>query len=352
MVDIKKVFNLSFGLLNKNKKIIIPVLISIALPIILILLFLNLSGIVPLFKELTVLNEQFAKEKTDYLMNLSNVKDDNYSLEMLNYLGKDSENSAYQKDFDAYLKENGYDWNRYQKLINTKNIVMLVAFLLFGFIASFYFSCMSFAYIALSMKNTNPKDSGNDINKLLNSTNYYFFKLLSFRIIIGFIIFAPLLIIIIIVASLFFLNTIASMIFGFLALFIFIILFFAYVIYVSLRLIFVIPSMYLEGEGAITSVEHSYQITKGHVVQVLAVFFIMYGLNVFINSFFQQPLNYSLSGAMFGTTWFAVIVNVVLMAIFLILESSVFALEQIFLFYSYLDYKEEFGKGTDEKYNG
>jgi len=331
VVDIKKDFGDSFNLLMHHKKIIIPILCSIVLPLILIFLFLNLSGLNPLLKELVSASEEFDQQKTNYLLNKENIGGENYTIELVNYLGKDSESSTYNAEFDKYLEEKGYDWNRYEQLLNVKNVLMLIIFLLIGIIGSFYFSCMSYAIIALTIKNEDIH-----FDNLLRVTNRSLLKFLSLRILLGFIIIAPIIIFVGIIVSLFFLNAIL----GVLSIFIFLILFFVYIIIVGLRLFFAAPSMYMEEEGAVKSIEHSFNLTKGHLKQVLIIFFMIYGITIFMNSFIGQPLYDTYSSFLFGANLIKTSINLIIVLLLIIIESFVLTFEHIFFFYSYIDFKE------------
>jgi len=88
MVEIKKNFIDSFNLLLHNKKIIIPILLSIILSMMFSSLFLNLSGLNPLLKEIISSSSEFDNQKTDYLMNTTNIGEENYSSELITYLSK------------------------------------------------------------------------------------------------------------------------------------------------------------------------------------------------------------------------------------------------------------------------
>ncbi len=331
MVDIKKDFGDSYNLLMHHKKIIIPVFCAILLLLILLFLFLNLSGLIPLLKELSSVSTEFDKQKTDYLLGLENIGEEDYNKELVNYLGKDSSSSTYNQELGEYLEEKGYDWVRYKQFLNVKNVVMLVIILLIAILGSFYFSCMSYAIIALAIKK---QDIG--FNNLIKVTNRFLLKLLSLKIIVAFIITAPLVIIAALAASLFFLNKIL----GVVSIIIFAILFFVYLILVSLRLFFATPSMYIEEQGALKSIKHSFHLTQGHLKQVLIIFFMIWGITIFINIFVSQPLYGTYSNFLFDASWIKAVINFVLVLFFLILESFVFTFEHLFIFYAYIDFKE------------
>jgi hypothetical protein len=331
MTDIKKDFGESFNLLVHRKKIIVPMFFAVLIPMLLLMLFLSMSGITPLLKELGTMNAAFEQQKKDYLLNPQNMNQSNYSGELLNYLAKDSEDSKYNADFMTYIESQGYDWDRYKELINMQNIVLLIVFLMLGFIISFYLTCMSYAIIALNIK-MDDVSFGN----IIRVTNSFLLKFLSAKIVILFMMLAPIMICGAIAVSLFFLNKIL----GILSIVIFILLILVYILIAGLRLIFVTPSMYLDKSGPVDSVKHSLKMTKGHLNQVLVIFLILYGLTLFLNSFISQPLSETYRSLLFNTQGFRIVLNSILLFVFLIAESFVFSLENVFLFNSYIDFSQ------------
>ena len=331
MVDIRKDFGDSFQLLSQHKKIILPVFFSVLISLILIFLFLNLSGLTPLLNELVDLNDEFNQQKQDYLLNRENIGKEGYTSELVNYIGKDSSNSAYKDQLSSYLEQKGYDWGRYKQLLNVKNVVLLVIFLLIGIMGSFYFSCMSYAIISLVLKKKEI-----DRNILFRVTNKFLLKLFSLKILLGFIIIVPLAIIVTIVIFLFFLNTIL----GVLSIFVFVILFIAYLLLVGLRLFFTTPSMFMEENGVINSISHSWHLTLGHIKQVLIIFFVIWGIGIFITSIVVQLLYNTYSNFLFESGWVKAFINLILVVLFLILEAFVFTFQHLFLFYTYIDFKK------------
>jgi hypothetical protein len=331
MVDIKKDFTESFEILKNHKKIAIPIFCSLLLPIILGFLFFQLSGFSPLIKELFTTINDFDEQKTDYLLDLDNVNDNEYPEELINYIGKDSSSSNYNEELGEYLINGNYDWGRYKELLNVQNLIMLISFLFISIIGSFYFSCMSFAIIAMAFKNQ-------DLNfdKVIEVTNNFIIRLFSMKILMFFIFMAPIILSIGIVVSLFFINTII----GVLSILLFFILIFAYLIYFGLRLFFSVPALFVDNKGASSSIKLSYNLTKGHLKQVIIIGLMIYGINVFMNSVISQPLYNSSFNLLIEISWIKNIINFMVISIFLVLESFVFTFEHIFLFRSYIDFKE------------
>ena len=96
----------------------------------------------------------------------------------------------------------------------------------------------------------------------------------------------------------------------------------------------------MEEQGAVKSIKHSWHLTKGHLKQVFIIFFVIWGIALFINSFVGQPLYGTYSNFLFEASWIKATINFVLVALFLVLESFVFTFQHLFLFYTYIDFKE------------
>lgn len=333
MVDIKKDFGSSINLLKKNKKIVLPVLLSVITPLLLLYLFLSLSGLLPLLKELISIDKQFDKQKVEYLTAKENIGGKNYTMELVNYLGKSSEKSTYNSDFAAYLKQKGYDWGRFLELLNKRNVIMLVIFLLASFIISLYLSSMYFAAITIAIKKEEMS-----IRNMLRKANSFILRLFSLKIIWWALLIAPL----IICGLLIWLFLALSLSKVLLVLFVvaFILLFFAYIIYLSIKLFFVVPSLYIEKKGAFASIRHSFSMTKGRLKYVALVFLFVYCINYFIGTFMGQPLFEAYINFILGTGIVSRSINFMMVIIFLAIDSVAFAFTHIFRFCAYLDFKQ------------
>jgi len=331
MVNIKDNFNDSFNLLLYNKKTIIPILLSIIFIFILTSLFLNLSGLNPLLKELHSVSAEFDNQKTDYLINTTNIGEENYSSELITYLSKGSSNSPYNKELSGYLGEKGFEWSNYKQLLNSRNINLLVIFIIIGVIGLFYFSCMTYAMIALAI---HKKDIG--FQNVIKVTNNFLLQFLWLRILLTFILIVPLAIVIGITTYIYSFNMILSLFSGLISF----ILIMIFMVFIGLRLFFAIPAMYVDQKNAIDSIKHSFQITRGQIWQVVIIFSIIWGISIFLNSFIGQPLSGTYSNVMFGSNWIKISINFILVLFFVILQSFVFTFEHIFLFYSYIDFKK------------
>jgi len=327
-MEITKDFTISFNELKKHKIIVVPTLLSLIIPSILILIFFYVSGLYDLSIDLVKLSEQYNEEKEKFLFENPNISNKNYTVELIHYIGQTDE---YKKGFSAYLEQKGYDWKVWLSLINIKNIILFMVFILAILIVSFYLSCASFALITLNIKNKEL-----NLSTTLGLTNRFLLSLLSLRILSFLIMGLPILLGVLIVVLFFFVNVLLGGIFTFLLIIGTII----YLIFIALRLFFATPIMFIEEKKAADSIKVSYNITKHHLKQVFIVFAIIYGITLFINSFVGSPLYDSFVSLL--TTGnilkFIVILSVVLL--FLVLEAFMLAFENMFFFYSYIDFKK------------
>lgn len=326
-MEIAKDFTTSFNELKRHKIIIVPTLLSLIAPLVLILVFFHASGLYNASADLLKLARQYDEEKEKFIFENPDLSNKEYATELINYLGQTDE---YKKGFSGYLEQKGYDWNRLFSLINAKNIVLLAIFILAILVVSFYLSCASFALITLNIKNKELS-----LSNTLELTSRFLLSLLSLRVLSFLIIGIPILLGILIAVLFFFVNALLGGIFTFLL----IVGAIAYIIFIALRLFFATPIMFIEEKKAADSIKTSYNITKHHLRQVLIIFAVIYGITLFINSFVGGPLYDSLVGllAAGNVLKFAVILLVVML--FLVLEAFMLAFENMFFFYSYIDFK-------------
>ena len=189
---------------------------------------------------------------------------------------------------------------------------------------------MSNAIIALSLKNEIIT-----LKELLSITNRFLFKYISLKILLFAIVFVPVLILGGIAILLFYLNKII----GAISIIFFPLMTIVYIIIIGLRLFFANQVMFMESAGAVTSLKYSYNLTKGHIRQVLIIFAIVYGLTLFINSSVSKPLFATFSEFIFSTNQLKMAINLVILVFFIILEAFVLSFENLFVFYSYIDFK-------------
>jgi hypothetical protein len=328
MVDFKKIFEDSFYLLKNNKKIILPILFFNLVPILLVIAFIFASGLFPLIKDLEVADAEFEKQKEDYLLQKENIGEEDYGLELLSYLGRDSGNSPYDDQFGEYLAEEGFDFERFIPLWNTKNMILLIISIVLYIASMVYFSIMSYTMIVKAIQKKKQYNLPNLTNKLI-------LKFIVVKILLTLILIAPIFIMMFFVATP--PRSVAII------LFVLVIFYFAYLIYMSLRLFFAIPLMFFEGTGAVKSIKYSFTSTKGHLKQVLFIAAIILGIALLSNSLVGEPL-YSASAFFYESGAVKILINFLLMLVFVVLYSIALTFQRVFLFYSYIYYNKAYIK--------
>ena len=88
------------------------------------------------------------------------------------------------------------------------------------------------------------------------------------------------------------------------------------------------------------SIKISYNITKHHLKQVFIIFAVIYGITLFINSFVGSPLYGSFISLLTTGNVLKFIITLLVVILFLLLEAFMLAFENMFFFYSYLDFKK------------
>jgi len=287
-LDIKKDFNKSFNELKKNKVIIVPILISMIIPLLLVYTYMHITGFYGLLSD----SANDIRQGGNGLVNTENVRE----------------------------------------IFTLESFAWLMVFILIGSIILFYLSCVSLALITLNVlkKELN-------FHNMIDLANKYLFKFLTLNVLMFLIMMAPVLAVVIIIILLF----IISKTIGVISIIFSIILIISYIIFIFLRLFFVSPIMFIENKSATKSIAFSYQITKHHLRQVLIIFAIMIGITIISNIFITNPLNESYVALIASDSLLKSIAMVILILIFIIIESFVYALEQLFLFYSYVDFRRE-----------
>lgn len=325
-MDIQKDFATSFNQLMKHKIIIIPTLISLLIPLALIIAYLHISGLNKITRELSELSNQYEKEKETFFMKDYNISNTSSKGFMELYKGSDD----YKNDFSRYLAEKGF-LNKIMGIMNVQNIVILIIFIFIALTSMFYLSCVSFALITLNIKNENL-----NLSNTMKLANKFSARLFSLQLLLFLIIIIPILLAALIIISFFFVNVIL----GGISMLVFIILIIIYLIITMLRLCFSIPIAFVEDKPAFSSIKQSYYLTRHHLRGVFIIAVIIYGTTIFTNSLAGSPLKETFSALLLSDNASKFIVTLLIVTIFILIEAFMLTFENLFLFYSYIDFKE------------
>jgi len=334
-INIKEIFSSSFNLLWNNKKIMIPIFLSIIFSLILGSIFLNVSGLSTIIKGVYSASSEFESQKTNYLMNATNIGNETYSSELFTYLSKGSRDSPYNKQLSQYLEEQGFEWSKFKELINSRNILLLIVYIAISLIGLLYFSCMTYSMIALAI---HKKDI--EFKNVIRVTNRFLFQFIWLQILLIFIVVMPIILLTGIVVYFYSFSKILSILSGLMFFFLIIV----YIIFISLRLFFAIPVMYIDQERAINSIKNTFQITKGRIWHVIIIFFIIFAIASFSNTLVNQPFSNIYSSIIFGSNWLKISISLIVLLIFILLKAFLSTFQHTFLFYSYIEFKVKGGQ--------
>ncbi|MGB9748284.1 MAG: hypothetical protein ACP5H9_02425 [Candidatus Woesearchaeota archaeon] len=94
--------------------------------------------------------------------------------------------------------------------------------------------------------------------------------------------------------------------------------------------------MFLEKEGPLKSIEHSFKLTRHHLGQVFVIFIILIIFSILRNYLSSPSLQVYLN--LYITNNLAIqILSVGLLLFLFLAESAVLTFERVFLFYTYFD---------------
>ncbi|MAG91659.1 hypothetical protein CMO83_03215 [Candidatus Woesearchaeota archaeon] len=326
-MGIDKIFTTSFSQLKKNKVLVAPVLISLILLPLLVLIYLNISGLYGVSTDLIKISSQYDEDQ------FKNFRDNvtqggSFTASLLEYL--DEGNQSDDK-FDKYSEEQGFELEQFIPFINRKNIVLLIIFVIISIVLSFYLSIASYAIVTLNIKNQKL-----NLSNTVKLTNRFILKFLALKIILFLLIMIPLILGIGILILLYILNIWL----GVLITILFVFGYLAYLIYILIKFYFAVPIMFIEEQSVLKSFRYSYQITKNNLLHVLLLFGVMFGLGWAVSGLVSTPKFNILSLLFTSNNAFLFLIILVIGFLLLILESFVLTFINVFYLYSYIDFKD------------
>jgi hypothetical protein len=298
-MDIGKNFKSSNEILRKNKRIALPSIILSILSLIVVLAVLLMPGV----REIAEYSE---KAQFEYDMALK---------------APGADIQAVNADFEEAQKETT---RMIMGLITLPNLLFFIAACIVFFILSFYSLCLTYLMTAHAVKNQKQP-----IGSELRTAWKYFWSYVFLHFFWCLILIVPVMYVVFIVMISTFINKglgIAAIIIGILATLL-------YLIYVSIRLLYSAPIMFMEDKKTTESIRQSYFATAGSnwkdagkiigvMIVIMVVFFI---LNAIVGLIFPVSM-FSKAG------WVA---NIAMS----IISAFVNALMYIFIFKSYAEFK-------------
>ena len=323
-MDIGKAFTSSFEGLKKNKSVIVPILISLIVPIILVFVYLHISGLYDVVIDAVYLAQEYDEKKADYVFSNYNLSDKNYTSEALGYF---SGRGEYRKGLVDYWEANGII-TRSIGLLNLKNIIWGIFFITSITILSIYLSCASYAIVLLSIRKEKL-----DYRNTISLTNKFWSRYILTGLLLFIITFVPISLGILLMVLSFLLN----LWIGVISIILFIVFMIIYLVFISVRLLFVYPILFYDDMPSSQSIKKCFTITKNNFKQLLIVFGIMYGIGATVNSIGFTPFFESFYNLLLPENILKSISIFFLIVFFLLVGSFVSAFQILFLFYSYLD---------------
>lgn len=324
-MDIKKSFTTSFEQLRKNKIVVVPILISLIVPLVLVIMYLYISGFYYVFVDAVYLIDEFDSAKAEHVFTNYNLSNANYWGETISYF---SGRGRYRNELAAYLEANGI-FDDIFKLFNVNNIIIGIFVIVLWLVLSVYLESASYAAIMLT--SSKRKVSYQSVTVIANK---FWLRIISAKILLLILIATPIVLAalpILLLTSIVWLEII--MIFAFLAFLVF------YIIFTGVKFLFVYPLMFYEDLSSVVSIRKSFNITKNNFKQLLIVFGIIYGISTTALSIGITPLFESFYNLVLSESIIISLVIFLLILFFLLIGSFVTAFERMFLFYSYLNYK-------------
>ena len=218
-----------------------------------------------------------------------------------------------------------------------KLITIAVFIIIFGWLLGVYFQ--SIGYFQNSKAALQIKYKPDFFYSMKNSK---YIPLVKAKLLWLAIIFTPL----IIIGVAIFLSFTVNELLGALSIFIGIILYIAYVIFVGVRLFFIIPKLYYEEEfhkkhkitetSTIDLFKNTIELTKNKFAVLLVLALIFYALSILIDTLYDVSFQFSIIMFSLGVPWFLFALFFLLLLVFI---SSLTCYLNLFLMNSYQDFK-------------
>jgi len=208
-------------------------------------------------------------------------------------------------------------------LVSSKFILLFIIYMVVNALIDNFFFTAKYGMIkeVLLKKKTNLNDGWSFAKKHYWTTLWI--HMLSIMIIV-----IPMIILVVLLLSLFPVSVLASVT-------IFIPLLVSYMIYITMRLLFVYPVMTFEEKGAYKSLENNFHFVKNHFSHTFATWLVVLVVSI-LTSIFRANAS-SLSSLLSGQLFFMGLLAVILIVV---VELVVSVWEQVYIFDSYLSAKK------------
>ena len=311
-----KLFTFSYNQLKKNKELVLPFFFYYLTFFICLILFILLSGATSLISEYNNMDDEYNKYYQEEL-----EKGNNYPQSKLDYYFENSQ--LFKESFSG------------DNLINLALVGIFT--LIFGWLLGVYFQ--SIGYFQNSKAASEIEYKPDFFYSMKNSK---YIPLIKVKLLWFAIIFTPL----IIIGVAILLSFIVNGLLGVLSIFIGIILYIAYIIYVGVRLFFLIPKLYFEEKSnkehkikktsTIDLFKHTIELSKNKFAILFVLALIFYALASVVDTLYDISFHFSIFMFTLGAPLFLFILFFLLLLIFI---STLSCYLNLFLMNSYQDFK-------------
>lgn len=326
IMDIRKAFTSSFENIRKNKKVAVPFFVSLILPMILIFVYMYITGLYGIAVDALQLAQEYDEVKAEYVFNKGNIGKENYTIKALSYLSGKGE---YREGLVDYLEKKDV-FEDVLDAFNFTNILIGIMMFIVLIVTSVYLSAATYSGVLLAIHNK--KINYANVIKLANR---FWLRLFSAYFLMGLIVLLPLSL----AAGLMILALAYSAVIGILFVFLFIIFLIVFVLYIGIKLLFVAPIIFFEDLSAKDSIKKSFEISRGNFKTLLIIFGIIYGISTVMGSVGFTPVYDSIIGLILSDNVIKSLLLFIFVVFFLVIGAFINAFEDIFLFYSYQNFK-------------
>jgi MFS family permease len=307
MGDIKDIFKQSLDNINTGRAIAIPYLLAFLVPVILILLFVTATGASSVITGIVDLKETRDSQRLDLLLT--------------------GDAATYQADQAQMTQDAAELIGPITELLTFKNLVWFIILSFIIGLFSVYISCFAYAMILLVVKAEEI-----DLWRVLRITHRNFFRYIFQRILVWLIVFLPAAVFIVVTIF----GFMAHWIIGVLFILIFAAVWTIYIIYVTPRLMYSVPAMFVHNRGPWSSIRKSFSAAHNNIKRAWVVFGVMYASMFIVNAVIGKPMMIAM-GQMLSDGPFQILMSLLLLLVLLCCQSVCIAFINIFIFNAYID---------------
>ncbi|MFH1590330.1 MAG: hypothetical protein ABIC95_00230 [archaeon] len=319
-------FSKSFDILKKRKGLVIPVLVSVLLPLIIVTAFIMSSGFTDFAAEMARLTNDYDSIRQDQLMQ-TNISDTGEILSAMEFLGK---SDGYEEGLWAYAIEQGIDPQALLTLLSMQNLALLFSFIALWIVLGWYVSSAIHGATSLAVRGRPVTFSSVTAIAAL-----FLLRLLALSILTALIFLVPIVIVVLIGFLLFTTVPIVGVLFSLIAA----LAIFAYLVFLGVLLIFAPAIMYIDDVSATVAIRRSFRIAKRNLGKAFLIMIVVWSISWVAGQFINTPLGEVYWDMLFPEASFHIIFSMPIFLVLVVLQAVIFAYINLFMFQAYADIK-------------